>query len=78
MSSFGKALLPVVLVAVITWAGCVGYVPGLDQVTITTAGGGIGVVTSAPNGIICSSLGTGTCETTFHNTPIVTLTAAPS
>ena len=78
MSGCGKALLPLVVVAVITWAGCVGYVPGLDQVVVTTAGGGIGVVTSAPNGINCSSPGTGTCETTFHNTPIVTLTAAPS
>jgi phospholipase C len=78
MSSCGKALLPLVVISVITWAGCVGYVPGLDQVAITTAGGGIGVVTSTPNGINCSSLGTGTCENTFHNTPIVTLTAAPS
>src|SRR6478752_1876961 len=78
MSRCGKALLPLVVVSVITWAGCVGYVPGLDQVTVTTAGGGIGVVTSAPNGINCSTLGTGTCETTFHNAPLVTLTAAPS
>ena len=78
MSGCGKALLPLVVVSVITWAGCVGYVPGLDQVTITTTGGGIGVVTSAPNGINCSSLGTGTCVNTFHNTPIVTLTAAAS
>lgn len=78
MSACGKALLPLVIVSIITWAGCVGYVPGLDQVTVTTAGGGIGAVTSAPNGINCSSLGTGTCETTFHNTPVVTLTAAPS
>ena len=78
MSVYGKALLPLVVVSVITWAGCVGYVPGLDQVVIKTAGGGIGVVTSTPNGINCSSLGTGTCENTFHNTPIVTLTAAPN
>lgn len=78
MSGCGKALLPLVVLSVITWAGCVGYVPGLDQVTVDTAGGGIGTVTSAPNGINCSSLGTGTCVTTFHNAPIVTLTAAPS
>ncbi len=75
MSRYGKALLPLVVVSVITWAGCVGYVPGLDQVTVTTAGGGIGVVTSSPKGINCSSLGTGTCESTFNNAPIVTLTA---
>jgi phospholipase C len=78
MSSCGKVLLPLVIVSVITWASCVGYVPGLDQVTVTTAGGGIGVVTSTPNGINCSSLGTGTCESTFHNAPIITLTAAPN
>jgi phospholipase C len=78
MSNCGKGLLPLVVVAVITWAGCVGYVPGLDQLTVTTAGGGIGVVTSTPNGINCSSLGTGTCENTFHNTPVVTLTATPT
>lgn len=77
MSGWGKALLPLVVVSIITWAGCVGYVPGLDQVTVTTAGGGIGAVTSAPNGINCSSLGTGSCEATFNNTPIVTLTATP-
>src|SRR6478672_370919 len=78
MSRCGKALLPLVVVSVITWAGCVGYVPGLDQVTVTTAGGGIGVVTSAPNGINCSTGDTGSCESTFHNAPIVTLTATPT
>ena len=66
------------VVSVITWAGCVGYVPGLDQVTVTTAGGGIGVVTSTPNGINCSSLGTGTCQIQFTNAPTVTLTATPT
>jgi len=75
MSKFGKASMPLVVVSVITWAGCVGYVPGLDQVVVKTAGGGIGVVTSTPSGINCSSLGTGTCETSFHNSPTVTLTA---
>src|ERR1700757_3311073 len=78
MSSFGKVLMPVVIVSVITWAGCVGFVAGLDQVTVTTAGGGIGVVTSAPNGINCSSLGTGACQSQFTNSPTVTLTATPN
>lgn len=77
MSSFGKVLMPVVVVSIITWAGCVGFVPGLDEVTVTTAGGGIGVVTSTPNGINCSSLGTGTCQSQFTNAPTVTLTATP-
>ena len=78
MSRFGKALMPVVVVLVITWVGCVGFVPGLDEVVVKTAGGGIGVVTSAPNGINCSSLGTGTCQSQFTNTPTVTLTATPN
>jgi phospholipase C len=78
MSSCGKALMPLVVVSIITWAGCVGYVPGLDQVTVTTAGGGIGMVTSAPNGINCTTGGVGTCVSTFHNAPIVTLTATPT
>jgi phospholipase C len=78
MSSGSKALIPVVIVSVITWIGCVGLVPGLDQVTVTTAGGGIGVVTSTPNGINCSSLGTGTCQSQFTNAPTVTLTATPN
>jgi phospholipase C len=78
MSSFGKCWLPVVLIAIITWVGCVGFVPGLDEVVVKTAGGGIGVVTSAPNGISCSSLGTGTCQLQFTNTPTVTLTATPN
>jgi phospholipase C len=78
MSKFGKALTPVVAVSVITWIGCVGFVPGLDQVTVKTAGGGIGVVTSTPAGINCSSLGTGTCQSQFTNSPTVTLTATPN
>jgi phospholipase C len=78
MSSFGKVLMPVVVISVITWVGCVGFVAGLDQVTVTTAGGGIGVVTSAPNGINCSSLGTGSCQSQFTNAPTVTLTATPN
>ena len=69
--------MPVVIISVITWGGCVGFVPGLDQVTVKTAGGGIGVVTSTPNGINCSSLGTGTCQSQFTNAPTVTLTATP-
>lgn len=77
MSGCGKALLPLVVLAVITWAGCVGFVKGLDDVTVKTAGGGIGVVTSSPSGINCSSPGTGTCATNFTNVPTVTLTAAP-
>jgi phospholipase C len=78
MSSCGKALMPVVIISVITWVGCVGFVPGLDEVNVTTAGGGIGVVTSTPNGINCSSLGTGTCQSQFTNAPTVTLIAAPN
>ncbi|MGH9514813.1 MAG: alkaline phosphatase family protein [Terriglobales bacterium] len=78
MSIFGKSLMPVVVVSVITWIGCVGFVPGLDEVTVTTAGGGIGVVTSTPNGINCSSLGTGSCQSQFTNAPTVTLTETPS
>ena len=79
MSSFGKALMPVVVViSIITWVGCVGFVPGLDQVTVTMAGGGIGVVTSTPNGINCSSLGTGSCQSQFTNSPTVILTATPN
>jgi len=82
MSRCGKALLPVVIISLITWAGCVGFVPGTDQVTVKTAGGGIGLVTSAPNGINCSGLGagatSGTCQSTFSGTPAVTLTAAPN
>src|SRR5256885_7953011 len=77
MSSLGKALMPLVAISVITWVGCVGFVPGLDEVTVTTKGGGIGVVTSAPNGINCSSLGTGSCQSQFTNAPTVTLTATP-
>lgn len=81
MSSCGKALLPVVIISVITWAGCVGLVSGVDQVSVTTAGGGVGLVTSAPNGINCSSVGsasTSSCQSTFNNTPTVTLTATPN
>ena len=77
MSSLGKALMPLVAISVITWVGCVGFVPGLDEVTVTTKGGGIGVVTSTPNGINCSSLGTGSCQSQFTNAPTVTLTATP-
>jgi phospholipase C len=80
MSSCGKALIPFVIISVITWSGCVGLVSGVDQVTVTTAGGGTGVVTSTPNGINCSGLGggttSGTCQLTFRNSPTLTLTAA--
>jgi phospholipase C len=79
MSSCGKALMPFVIISVITWFGCVGLVSGVDQVTVTTAGGGTGVVTSTPNGINCSGLGggatSGTCQLTFRNSPTLTLTA---
>jgi phospholipase C len=78
MSRGGKVSIPILIVSVITWVGCVGFVPGLDQVTVTTEGGGIGVVTSTPKGINCSSLGTGTCQSQFTNAPTVTLTATPS
>ena len=77
MSTRGKALMPVAVLSIVTWVGCVGFVPGLDEVKVTTAGGGIGVVKSTPNGINCSSLGTGTCESQFTNAPTVTLTATP-
>src|ERR1700681_4097214 len=80
MSSCGKALIPFVIISVITWSGCVGLVSGVDQVTVTTAGGGTGVVTSTPNGINCSGLGggttSGTCQLTFRNSPTLTLIAA--
>lgn len=80
MSSRGKALVPFLILYVIAWSGCVGLVSGVDQVSVTTAGGGAGVVTSAPNGINCSGLGggatSGTCQSTFNNAPTVTLTAA--
>jgi phospholipase C len=82
MSSCGKALMPLMIVSVITWSGCVGLVSGVDQVTVTTAGGGTGVVTSTPNGINCVGLGggatSGTCQLTFRNSPTLTLTAAPN
>ncbi len=81
MSSWGKALLPFAIVSVITWAGCVGFVPGTGQVSVTSAGGGLGVVTSNPKGINCTSLGpgttTGTCQSVFSNAPTITLTASP-
>ena len=81
MSSCGKALVPFVVISVIIWSGCVGLVSGVDQVTVNTAGGGTGVVTSTPNGINCSGMGggttSGTCQLTFRNSPSLTLTAAP-
>src|ERR1700730_18347496 len=80
MSSCGKALIPFVIISIITWSGCVGLVAGVDQVTVTTAGGGTGLVTSTPNGINCSGLGGGatsrTCQLTFRNSPTLPLTAA--
>src|SRR6202043_3809609 len=80
MSSWGKGLIPFVIISVITWSGCVGLVSGVDQVTVATAGGGTGVVTSTPNGINCSGLGggatSGTCQSTFRTSPTLTLAAA--
>lgn len=54
---------------------CVGLVKGVSQLTVKTAGGGIGSVTSAPAGIDCSTPNTGTCQATFQHQPQVTLTA---
>src|SRR5579884_1919929 len=71
-----------------TLVGCAGLVsnapgvqPGSDQVTINTAGGGTGTITSSPSGISCTAAGSGTssgtCQATFNNTASVTLTATP-
>jgi phospholipase C len=82
MSRYGKALMPLLVISVITWGGCVGFVPGLDQVEVKTSGGGMGVVTSSPNGIKCTAIGggvtSGTCQSQFTNAPTVTLTAVAS
>src|SRR5213594_4120608 len=54
--------------------GCVGIAPlpaGQFQVSVATAGGGTGSVTSNPAGITCP----GTCTANFQNSQAVTLTA---
>src|SRR5260370_11576 len=57
--------------------GCVGLAPlppGQFQISVATAGGGTGTVTSNPAGINCP----GTCSGNFQNSGPVTLTATPS
>jgi phospholipase C len=57
--------------------GCVGIAPlpaGQFQVSVATAGGGTGSVTSNPAGITCP----GTCTANFQNSQAVTLTATPA
>src|SRR5436190_4406678 len=57
--------------------GCVGVTPipkGDFQLTVSTAGGGTGTVTSTPAGIICP----GTCTFDFPLTTPVTLAATPA
>lgn len=44
--------------------------------TVQTAGGGTGTVTSAPGGIDCSTPNTGTCQATFQGVAQIVLTAA--
>jgi phospholipase C len=56
--------------------GCVGLAPlppGQFQISVATAGGGTGTVTSNPAGISCP----GTCSANFQNSGPVTLTATP-
>jgi len=77
MLRVSTVFLPVVIVCLIFLTGCVGLVSGVDQVTVSTAGGGTGTVTSTPQGITCASPSSGTCQATFNGTPAVTLTAAP-
>ena len=60
----------IVFIAVLD--GCVGLA-GEFQVSVATAGGGTGSVTSSPSGITCP----GTCTASFQNSVAVTLTATP-
>src|SRR6266568_6363399 len=62
------------LAAIVIFTGCHGLVPGLAQLNVTVAGGGIGTVTSSPSGISCP----GTCTANFQNVSSVTLTAQPN
>ncbi len=62
------------LAAIVVFTGCQGLVPGLAQLQVTVAGGGIGTVTSSPPGINCP----GTCTANFQNVSTVTLTAQPN
>src|SRR5207248_7927318 len=82
MFVFRKPLHPLLAVAVLSLSGCVGLVPGTNQVTVKTAGGGAGSVTSAPSGIDCAGEGagatSGTCQQTFSGTNTVVLTATPN
>lgn len=59
-----------------TFCGCQGLVKGIPSLTVNVAGGGIGSVTSAPNGIDCP---TTTCTADFQGAPqvVLTATAAP-
>lgn len=77
-----KCGLPLLAVLILCLSGCTGLVgtggqPG--QLTINTAGGGTGSVTSSPSGIDCTAAGSGTntgkCEGVFNTS--VTLTASP-
>jgi phospholipase C len=65
------------IVCISMLGGCVGLAPlppGQFQISVATAGGGTGTVTSNPSGISCP----GTCSANFQNSGPVTLTAAPS
>lgn len=77
--------LAIVLFSILLTGGCVGLVSGTGtsgqpgQLIVNTAGGGLGTVISAPNGINCTAMGSGsssgTCQATFNTQ--VTLTANP-
>jgi phospholipase C len=65
--------------AVMLMSGCVGLVPtgpppGQFQIAVTSAGGGTGLVASAPTGIDCGS----SCTANFKEGTTVTLSAAPA
>jgi len=69
-------LAAILLCSIVVLGGCHGLVgspPGEFQLTVATAGGGSGSVSSTPAGINCPA----TCSATFQNSAQVTLTAAP-
>ena len=70
-------LIVTAIVCISMLGGCVGLAPlppGQFQISVATAGGGTGTVTSNPAGISCP----GTCSANFQNSGPVTLTATPS
>jgi phospholipase C len=70
-------LIVTAIVCISMLGGCVGLAPlppGQFQISVATAGGGTGTVTSNPAGISCP----GICSGNFQNSGPVTLTATPS